>query len=56
VLLFGPETRGLPADIRLSLPEEQVIKIPMKPNSRSLNLSNSVAVIVYESWRQLGFG
>jgi len=55
VLLFGPETRGLPPEIRLSLPQEQVIKIPMKPNSRSLNLSNSVAVIVYESWRQLGF-
>jgi tRNA (cytidine/uridine-2'-O-)-methyltransferase len=55
VLLFGPETRGLPVEIRESLPAEQVIKIPMKPDSRSLNLSNSVAVIVYESWRQLGF-
>ena len=55
VLLFGPETRGLPVEIRESLPSDQVIKIPMKPGSRSLNLSNSVAVIVYESWRQLGF-
>jgi tRNA (cytidine/uridine-2'-O-)-methyltransferase len=55
VLLFGPETRGLPPEIRESLPQEQVIKIPMRPDSRSLNLSNSVAVIVYESWRQLGF-
>ena len=55
VLLFGPETRGLPVEIRESLPVDQVIKIPMRADSRSLNLSNSVAVIVYESWRQLGF-
>ena len=55
VLLFGPESRGLPAEIRESLPSDQVITIPMKPDSRSLNLSNSVAVMVYESWRQLGF-
>lgn len=55
VLLFGPETRGLPSDLRLALPKEHVIRIPMMPDSRSLNLSNSVAVIVYESWRQLGF-
>lgn len=55
VLLFGPETRGLPAEVRLSLPVDQVIKIPMVPNNRSLNLSNAVAVIAYEAWRQLGF-
>ena len=55
VLLFGPETRGLPQDIRESLPSEQVIKIPMPEHSRSLNLSNAVAVILLEAWRQLGF-
>ena len=54
-LLFGPETRGLPKEFRESLPPEQVIRIPMVANSRSLNLSNSVAVIAYEAWRQLGF-
>ncbi|UJF19413.1 tRNA (cytidine(34)-2'-O)-methyltransferase [Vibrio sp. SS-MA-C1-2] len=55
VLLFGPETRGLPADVIESLPMEQRVRIPMIPSSRSLNLSNSVAVIAYEAWRQLGF-
>ncbi len=55
VLLFGPETRGLPMDILHSLPESQRLRIPMLPDSRSLNLSNSVAVIVFEGWRQLGF-
>lgn len=54
-LLFGPETRGLPEDILNSLAPEQRISIPMKPNSRSLNLSNAVAIIVYEAWRQLKF-
>ena len=54
-LMFGPETRGLPADIRESLPKEQVLRLPMLPDSRSLNLSNTVAVMVYEAWRQLGF-
>ncbi len=54
-LMFGPETRGLPADIRNSLPADQVLKLPMLPDSRSLNLSNTVAIMVYESWRQLGF-
>lgn len=54
-LLFGPETRGLPADIRESLPPEQVLRIPMQANSRSMNLSNAVAVMVYEAWRQLGY-
>lgn len=55
VLLFGPETRGLPAAVRASLPPEQVLRLPMRPDSRSLNLANTVAVAVYEAWRQLDF-
>ncbi|MGL4958055.1 MAG: tRNA (uridine(34)/cytosine(34)/5-carboxymethylaminomethyluridine(34)-2'-O)-methyltransferase TrmL [Plesiomonas sp.] len=54
-LLFGPETRGLPAEILDVLPPEQKIRIPMCAESRSMNLSNTVAVVVYESWRQLGY-
>jgi len=54
-LLFGPETRGLPAEVLDSLPAMQKIRIPMLENSRSMNLSNSVAVAVYEAWRQLGY-
>jgi tRNA (cytidine/uridine-2'-O-)-methyltransferase len=54
-LLFGPETRGLPQALLDSLPPEQRLRIPMRPDNRSLNLSNAVAVIVYEAWRQLGF-
>lgn len=54
-LLFGPETRGLPDDIIESLPEAQRLRIPMLPESRSMNLSNAVSVFVYESWRQLGY-
>ncbi len=54
-LVFGPETRGLPADIRESLPPEQVLRIPMQAQSRSMNLSNAAAVMVYEAWRQLGY-
>ena len=53
--LFGPETRGLPAAVRNALPAEQRLRIPMCPGNRSLNLSNAVAVLVYEAWRQLGF-
>ncbi len=53
--LFGPETRGLPLDVIESLPPEQRLRIPMQPESRSLNLSNSAAVMVYEAWRQLGY-
>ncbi|MBK9131647.1 MAG: tRNA (uridine(34)/cytosine(34)/5-carboxymethylaminomethyluridine(34)-2'-O)-methyltransferase TrmL [Gammaproteobacteria bacterium] len=53
--LFGPETRGLPAELLASHPPEQIIRIPMAPHCRSLNLSNAVAVIVYEAWRQRGF-
>ncbi|MEH6577452.1 MAG: tRNA (uridine(34)/cytosine(34)/5-carboxymethylaminomethyluridine(34)-2'-O)-methyltransferase TrmL [Amphritea sp.] len=55
VLLFGPETRGLPADLLDTLPAEQRLRLPMREGSRSLNLSNTVAVVVYEAWRQLGF-
>jgi len=55
VLLFGPETRGLPDSILHSLPEPQKVRLPMLPASRSLNLSNTVAVTVYEAWRQIGF-
>lgn len=55
VFLFGPETRGLPEDIRLQLPQEQWLRIPMLKDSRSMNLSNSVSVMVYEAWRQQGF-
>jgi tRNA (cytidine/uridine-2'-O-)-methyltransferase len=54
-LLFGPETRGLPPSILQQLPPENRIRIPMQPCNRSLNLSNAVAIIAYESWRQLGF-
>lgn len=54
-LIFGPESRGLPKTILDSLPMSQKIRIPMCKDSRSMNLSNSVAVVVYEAWRQLGF-
>jgi tRNA (cytidine/uridine-2'-O-)-methyltransferase len=53
--LFGPETRGLPQELLDALPPEQRLRLPMKENSRSLNLSNSAAVVVYEAWRQLDF-
>ncbi len=55
VLVFGPETRGLPASVLDGLGPPQCLRIPMRPHSRSLNLSNSVAVVVYEAWRQLKF-
>ena len=55
VLLFGPETRGLPAEVLDSLPAGQKIRLPMMPGSRSMNLSNTVAVILFEAWRQNGF-
>ncbi|MFX7106312.1 TrmH family RNA methyltransferase, partial [Acinetobacter baumannii] len=54
-LLMGPETRGLPEAVRLMFPQENWIRLPMAENSRSLNLSNATAVIVYEAWRQQGF-
>ncbi|MCL1066189.1 tRNA (uridine(34)/cytosine(34)/5-carboxymethylaminomethyluridine(34)-2'-O)-methyltransferase TrmL [Shewanella olleyana] len=55
VLLFGPETRGLPMEIIESIPTSQRLRIPMAASNRSLNLSNSVAIISYEAWRQLDY-
>ncbi|HTP40780.1 MAG TPA: tRNA (cytidine(34)-2'-O)-methyltransferase [Steroidobacteraceae bacterium] len=54
-LLFGPETRGLPAGALERVPGDRRVSIPMQPGNRSLNLSNSVAVVVFEAWRQQGF-
>lgn len=54
-LLFGPETRGLPAVLLSETPADQRLRVPMVADVRSLNLSNAVAVVVYEAWRQLGF-
>lgn len=54
-LIFGPETRGLPREYIESLPDDQVLRLPMLPNSRSLNLSNTVAIVVYEALRQQEF-
>ncbi len=54
-LLFGPETRGLPQELLDTMADEQLLRLPMQPQSRSLNLSNAAAVFVYEAWRQLGF-
>jgi tRNA (cytidine/uridine-2'-O-)-methyltransferase len=54
-LLFGPETRGLPAEVLQGLPPERCLRLPMRPLNRSLNLSNSIAVVVFEAWRQCGF-
>jgi tRNA (cytidine/uridine-2'-O-)-methyltransferase len=54
-IMMGPETRGLPRDVLESLPEEQRLRLPMRVESRSLNLSNAAAIVVYEVWRQLGF-
>lgn len=54
-LLFGPETRGLPAQLLNDLGPENTLRIPMKENSRSLNLSNAAALVAYEGLRQLGF-
>lgn len=53
--LFGPETRGLPEEVLATLPPDQRLTLPMVPGNRSLNLSNAVAVVVFEAWRQLGF-
>ncbi len=54
-LLFGPETRGLPQAVLDALPREHVLRLPMRQGSRSMNLSNTVAVAVFEAWRQLGY-
>jgi len=53
--LFGPESRGLPGEVLDALPAERRMRLPMVPGSRSLNLSNAAAVVVYEAWRQQGF-
>ncbi len=53
--LFGPETRGLPQHVLDGLPEAHRLRLPMRPDNRSLNLSNTVAVMVFEAWRQQGF-
>ncbi len=55
-LVFGSETAGLPDDIRADIGEDNWLRLPMLPDSRSLNLSNSVAICLYEVWRQQGFG
>lgn len=55
IFLFGPETRGLPGSILQSLAGDRILRIPMAPNNRSLNLSNAVALVLYEAWRQQGF-
>ena len=55
VFVFGPETRGLPEQVREQFRPEHRVRLPMLPHSRSLNLSNSVAVLLYEAWRQNGF-
>ena len=54
--VFGPESRGLPPEILGSVSDEQRLRVPMVAGSRSLNLSNSVAVVLYEAWRQTSFG
>ncbi len=54
-LLFGPETRGLPQVVLDALTKDHILRIPMQPHNRSLNLSNAVAIVLYEAWRQQGF-
>ena len=54
--VFGPESRGLPAELLAGVSEERRIRLPMVAGSRSLNLSNAVAVVLYEAWRQVNFG
>ena len=55
VLMFGPETRGLPQLLLDEIGPERVLRLPMQPVSRSLNMANSVSVVLYEAWRQIGF-
>ncbi|WP_043316919.1 tRNA (uridine(34)/cytosine(34)/5-carboxymethylaminomethyluridine(34)-2'-O)-methyltransferase TrmL [Microbulbifer sp. HZ11] len=54
-IVFGPETRGLPAEFLAMTGPENTLRIPMCPNSRSINLSNAAAIVIYEAWRQLGY-
>jgi tRNA (cytidine/uridine-2'-O-)-methyltransferase len=53
--LFGPETRGLPDEVLATIPDDRRLRLPMRPDNRSLNLSNAVAVVVFEAWRQQDF-
>ena len=55
VLVFGPETRGLPPEVLADFAPAQCLRLPMRPGNRSINLSNAVAVAVYEAWRQLDY-
>ena len=55
ILLFGPETRGLPTTVLSTIKPERRIRIPMRERSRSLNLANAVSIVIYEAWRQLKF-
>ena len=55
VFVFGPETAGLPEPVLSAFPDECRLRLPMRPGNRSLNLSNAVAIVVYEAWRQQGF-
>jgi len=55
VFVFGPETRGLPEDVLAAVPQSQRLRLPMQPGNRSLNLANTVAVVVFEAWRQQDF-
>ena len=54
-LLFGPETRGLPPDLLARFEPAHTVRLPMRPESRSLNLANAVAIVAYEAWRQIGY-
>ena len=54
-LMFGPETRGLPEDLRNAIEPRLLLRVPMRPGSRSINLSNTVALAAYEAWRQMDF-
>jgi tRNA (cytidine/uridine-2'-O-)-methyltransferase len=54
--VFGPETQGLPQSVLEECAPERRLRIPMRPGNRSLNLSNAAAVVIYEAWRQRGFG
>ena len=55
VVVFGPETRGLPTDVLAEFPDPHRLRLPMVPGNRSLNLANAVSIVVYEAWRQAGF-
>ena len=54
-LLFGPETRGLPEHIMNSIGANNILRLPMQASSRSLNLSNTVAIVTYEAWKKIGY-